>query len=667
MQFLSDLSIVQRAGGAAVLVMLLVLLLVKQRQGKATPTDTSSEAKAEGTTRALRVPKARSGKAVSFGRGKKGKESDVTSLPVAEPKATSGRMVPRLPAAEVGGDPVVLPGAGQFDATTDPAVGDAPATEATDGMISEPGWPTPGEVWASPDAVNGYGAGEQSWEASSNGAGDDDDPLAALTEAPEVDAAGWATDNVAESFDPASGWSESDGPENDGAPAWEKEQAEFDWTATDTQTEFEATDEISSVQAAWEAPEDSATWSAEDLWEMPKDEPAEEAAPVATAVAEEEFTVGEWTVPETTDEPVAVAEPAEVDDTPTIVWDPVDEIETVEPDAAAAVEGEVTSVAVAVAEPAETPEPSEPVAEVETPAFTLPVLSDAPVEDEAAAEPVAEEVTPEPVAEEPAVVIEPEIVPDPVAEEPQHVVAEEPAVVIEPETVPDPVIEVPHQVLVVLEEVDPFDGPSLDDEDDVEFGLFEAEEELVPVGTAMGDPVARWASMMPGGAQQPYVDPVSSWSRLQPGSPGTRVGGGSPQAVAGASALVSQHISSEAVPAVAPGVAWWDVPAGMESDPRRGRFALGGYALKPGHQVVNGVTFRDGVVPPPSHWVIGPVVGEVAPGTLVLEVDGCLNCSPQDVEVLMNHGFAPTTDGFSLRLTASETGPFAASGTYVIR
>ena len=120
------------------------------------------------------------------------------------------------------------------------------------------------------------------------------------------------------------------------------------------------------------------------------------------------------------------------------------------------------------------------------------------------------------------------------------------------------------------------------------------------------------------------------------------------------------------MPAATSGVAWWDVPAAGESDPRRGRFALGGYALQAGHQVVSGVTFRDGVVPPPSHWVIGPVVGAVAPGTLVLEVDGCLNCVPGDVEVLMDHGFAPTPEGFSLRLTAAGTGPFAASGTFVI-
>ena len=209
------------------------------------------------------------------------------------------------------------------------------------------------------------------------------------------------------------------------------------------------------------------------------------------------------------------------------------------------------------------------------------------------------------------------------------------------------------------------DAPSLDDDDGFAFDLFEAEEQLVPVGTAFADPAARWASMMPGGSQQPSVDPVSSWSRLQPGSPAVPVGGSPAQDAPHATVAAPQTPAPQTGPAT-PGFAWWDVPAGTESDPRRGRFALGGYALQSGHQVVSGVTFRDGVVPPPSHWVIGPVVGAVAPGTLVLEVEGCLNCRPQDVEVLMDHGFAPTPDGFSLRLTASETGPFAASGTFTI-
>ncbi len=787
MQFLSDLSMVQRAGGAIVLVMLLVLLLVKQRQAKGAPAAKASATKAEGPSRTKRAPREKSGKAMPFGRGKKGKESADTPMPTAEPKSTSGRMVPRLPAAEVGGEPTDFGGTAQFDSLAEP-IEDAPVTEATDGMISEPGWPTPGEVWASPDSVNGYGAAEQSWE-STNGAGEHDDPLAALTETPETaetaetDSAGWATDNLEEGFDPASGWSEADETEeasdDDDVPAWEKEQAEFDWTATDADGEWsapdadEATDEISSAQAAWEAPEDdTATWSAEDLWEKPKEEPAEEVSPVATAVAEEPIAVAEWTMPEATLEPVSVDEPAatlevgtveeptEVEHTPTIVWDPVDEVEEREPEAGTAVELQEFPIALAVAEPIDSPELPEVAAEPETPVSEFPVPDPVSHEEPAAeefpeavveevaepvveeiAEPVAEEIvehvaeeTPEPLGE---IVIEMEPVPfeepeaellpsveelepveeiaEPVAEEiVEHVAEETPEplgeIVIEMEPVPfeepeaellpsveelEPVVDaeelpvaempeideplaeeppasIPEEIVpelvvesfrpaVVVEHFHPFDVPSFDDEeDDAAAHMFEVDDEQVPVGSSPSDPVARWASMMPGGSQEPTVDPVSSWSRLQP------VTTPAPAASASAPAAPAPTPAPQAMPAAMSGVAWWDVPGSVESDPRRGRFALGGYALQAGHQVVSGVTFRDGVVPPPSHWVIGPVVGAVAPGTLVLEVDGCLNCAPGDVEVLMDHGFAPTPEGFSLRLTAAETGPFAASGTFVI-
>jgi hypothetical protein len=721
MQFLSDLSMVQRAGGAAVLVLLLVLLLVKQRQAKGAPAGKASVPKAERSSRMKRAPREKSGKAKPFTRGKKGKATAETPMPTSEPKATSGRMVPRLPAAELGGDPTDLGGTAQFDRRAE-QMEEAPATEATDGMISEPGWPTPGEVWASPDSVNGYGAGEQSWESGISGAGEHDDPLAALTETPEVDSAGWATDNLEESFEPASGWSEADeSEETDEAPTWEKEQAEFDWTATDAESEWgtsdadEATDEISSAEAAWEAPEDdTASWSAEDLWEMPKEEPAEEAAPIATAVAEEPFAVGEWTMPEATvepitvDEPVAVAEPAtaepgEAEQIPTIVWDPIDEVEATESEADLAVEPQESPAAVTIAEPINASEVPEAASEPEAPVLELPV-ADAPPhevpEAEELPEVVAEEIAqptveelPEVVAEEIAqpaeVVVEPaaeiaidiepafaeepeaEVLPavealelpvDAPAEMPEivdEVLAEEPPVSVAAEVVPEPVVE-PFRPAVVVEHFHPFDVPSLDDEDDAaEAHMFEVDEEPVTVGTSPSHPVARWASMMPGGSrQQPTVNPVWSWSRLQPGAT-------VPSAVT-VPAVPASVPAPQAMPAAAPGVAWWDVPAGAESDPRRGRFALGGYALQAGHQVVSGVTFRDGVVPPPTHWVIGPVMGAVAPGTLVLEVDGCLNCSPGDVEVLMDHGFAPTPEGFSLRLTAAATGPFAASGTFVI-
>lgn len=99
---------------------------------------------------------------------------------------------------------------------------------------------------------------------------------------------------------------------------------------------------------------------------------------------------------------------------------------------------------------------------------------------------------------------------------------------------------------------------------------------------------------------------------------------------------------------------------------RRGRFALGGYAMKEGQEIISGVTYRSEVIPPPTRWLLGPATGPVPPGTLILNVEGYVNCSEADIEVVMQPGFAPTSDGFSIRLTASEIGSFAASGTYEI-
>jgi hypothetical protein len=136
-----------------------------------------------------------------------------------------------------------------------------------------------------------------------------------------------------------------------------------------------------------------------------------------------------------------------------------------------------------------------------------------------------------------------------------------------------------------------------------------------------------------------------------------------------ASVVVDVHAAPAPAPSATSPTAWWEQPLPSESArsaEQRGRFALGGFALAPGHHVVSGITFRESVVPPPTSWRLGPVDGPVAPGTLVLNVDGCLNCRPEDLEVLVEAGFLPTQDGFSLRLHALQNGPFAASGTFVI-
>jgi len=553
MEFLSNLSTMQRAAAAAILVLVLVLLVARQRQAKSAPGTASADAKPSKklTTRA---PKAK-------GRSMRKRTGDPAAEPVAEPKAASGRMVPRLPTAAAMEEGVVAVTTAELDA---PAAAEASQPVAAAGaMINEPGWPTPGEVWAAPGAAPvPLEAAEEIWQSPTTGVGDHDDPLAALTEGPSDDTPSWLTDD-SDAFDPATGWGdpdESDEPPSTGASAWEQpasEDEQLDWAAGDaldgwaTAGDDDHADELSSAEAAWESPEDEMpVWTPpeESPWEAPAIQ--EEPAPVATAVAEPEGPSSEvWDAPSG----IGIDPPGDADEIPAVVWEPVDETE------------DDTPVVAVVAEPV-----FEPVAAME-PAQTGPVVvNGAP---------------------------------------------------------------------------------------------------RILAGAEVVDPVSRWASMVPGGVGEarPQVDPAASWARLRPGQPAVQTNGSAAAPAAQPAPLASPvAVALAPSPSAAPSVTWWDVPSGAESDPHRGRFALGGYALQPGHQVVSGVTFRDRVVPSPSHWVIGPVVGAVAPGTLVLTVDGCLNCRSDDLAVIMDPGFAPTTDGFSLKLTASEQGPFAASGTYVI-
>ncbi len=163
-------------------------------------------------------------------------------------------------------------------------------------------------------------------------------------------------------------------------------------------------------------------------------------------------------------------------------------------------------------------------------------------------------------------------------------------------------------------------------------------------------PRQSWAGMTPAPVKPAEtLSPVQRWARLRPSS-GPAPRPAVPRAVA----------PSRPVPS--PGSATTEGDRGL----RRGRFALGGHALHPGQETVSGVTYRSEVVPPPTRWLLGPVTGPVSPGTLVLIIEGHVNCDATDLEVVMDPGFAPTVDGFSLRLRASQEGSFAASGTYEI-
>ncbi len=658
MGFLSDLTLVQRAGGAAVLVLLLTVLLLKQRKANGAPAAAKSAAspKATKSKKPGSTPKEKKGR--SFGSSRKRKSDDVAEELVAEPRAGQGRMVPRLPAAS---EPAVAP---VVDSVGFPEIADpvdaVPVAVAANGMINEPGWPTPGEVWAAPDASVGESAESESWQADAP----QDDALAALeTQSPTAPPADWASDDS--SIEQVDGWNASsdDGIALAGQSdaTWQAEAETFDWTAGDPMDGWATSDESTPVEdvvpddAAWESPEDETpSWRAGEASEWTATEQVEETQTIATAVAEE-FSVGDWSQP--VEETMAAESPA-IEGTPEIVWDPVDEAEEVEG---------------VVADPAHVAEETLPVVELEPVVESEPVLEpEAVLEIESQPFDVSEPVAVDELVTETAHGIE-EIAP---AAEPEPVMETEPDVEADPVVEPEPVMEtepaveafVERPYVVVLPEME-----AVDEDDDARYlATSDAEVEvavLVAAATAeavVADPAARWASMAPGGVVEERVTstPVYSWARLRPGQPHATEANGANvhhQVAQGGGAAVRAS-----APVTAPSLAWWDVPSGVESDARRGRFALGGYALQAGHQAVNGVTFRDGVVPPPSHWVIGPVVGEVAPGTLVLHVDGLLNCRSEDLAVLTDPGFAPTTDGFSLRLAAAATGPFAASGTYII-
>jgi hypothetical protein len=85
--------------------------------------------------------------------------------------------------------------------------------------------------------------------------------------------------------------------------------------------------------------------------------------------------------------------------------------------------------------------------------------------------------------------------------------------------------------------------------------------------------------------------------------------------------------------------------------------------MQPGQHALGGVSFRGELPVAPSEWALAPAAGS-GPGTLVLVLDGAINCDAEDLEVVTDPGFAPTPQGFTVRVAAKASGPFAASGTF---
>lgn len=133
------------------------------------------------------------------------------------------------------------------------------------------------------------------------------------------------------------------------------------------------------------------------------------------------------------------------------------------------------------------------------------------------------------------------------------------------------------------------------------------------------------------------------------------------------------------VEALADEILWLDEPAGdapapdapapdatvPDAEAGAGRFALGGLALAAGHEALTQVAFRAPLAQAPRRWAREDS-GDAAPGTLVIAVEGAINCDAAHVEVMTGSGLAPTADGFTVRVRALEAGPFAVGGSFRI-
>jgi hypothetical protein len=365
------------------------------------------------------------------------------------------------------------------------------------------------------------------------------------------------------------------------------------------------------VDVAWSGGTEEPVVAAAPAWR----EEAATAAPVedvewlgtetaAEPAAEEE--IPQWTPPAGEEELPAWQPPAdevpewEADGSDIPTWQPEEEAEQPTGEFAIPVVGAVEEPAV------ETPVAEAPA--VEEPIFAEPVLEEPTVEEPVFEEPVFDE----PVFEEPTVE-------EPVFEEPvfDESVFEEP--VFEEPVFEEPVFEEPV-----------FDEPAFDE----------------PV---YEEPAFEEASFEAPVFDEPAFEPV-------------------------AVATPDAQVEAEAAPVVeagepaGPPVAWWDEEdssevAGPPVEASSGRWALGGFAAQPGQHALGGVQFRQELDEAPAGWALAPAIDAV-PGTLVLVLDGAINCDEGDVEVVTDPGFAPTPQGFTVRVAAKASGPFAASGTF---
>jgi hypothetical protein len=486
---------------------------------------------------------------------------------------------------------------------TIPVAAPAPSWDADD-VVDAPGWPAPGEMdggWAAEGSAAAPATDD--WQM---------DPVTAEEAAPQDDqslavAEVGATETVAPpAEDAAAAWTEDEG--FDAAAGWGDEDQDVAPVVAEFEAVADAEVEIPSIDA-----DDDADWASQWGSDEPSDTPevnvVDEATPAEETVpgppapsADEAWDAGDW---------------ADSDD----AWSaPAGEEVTDEVEAVTAEAGEWD---IATEEAAAAIAPEAPVFEAEVaPEFdTNPYADDAyDVFESAPAEPEARSLdalfgfTTAPA--------------DKVEDEVEFEVVDEVKHEVEVETVNQ--VDIETAVEFDEEPVSVPSGRFHDPRADEPLTQWAALAPVAPTAAvATEDPASRWATIAPIAPKTPVpADPAARWAAITPITPQS----GAPE---------KDRLDGDLT----------------------GRFALGGFAVQEGHQVVTGVTFRFAADEAPTSFAIGPCHNAPS-GTLVIDIEGVLNCTAADVEVLDDPGFAPTENGFTLRLTAPAGGPFAASGTY---
>ncbi len=92
-----------------------------------------------------------------------------------------------------------------------------------------------------------------------------------------------------------------------------------------------------------------------------------------------------------------------------------------------------------------------------------------------------------------------------------------------------------------------------------------------------------------------------------------------------------------------------------------GTFVVSGIASGPRQVMMGVVAFPRTLALAPTDWQRG---GAAPSGVLVLDVDNTANCDPETVGVVFVNGYAPSTDGFTVRVVSAAAGPFTAGGRF---